>query len=40
MDHKPPILTIRTDGQMRMFEDHWEGTELGNTELDDTGEGI
>jgi hypothetical protein len=31
------MLTVRTDGQMRVFEDRWEGTELANTELDDTG---
>jgi hypothetical protein len=40
MDYKPPMLTVRIDRQMRVFEDHWEGTELGNTKLDDTREEI
>ncbi len=29
MDRKPLMLTVRIDEQMRVFEDCWEGTELG-----------
>jgi hypothetical protein len=34
------MLSVRTYRQMRVFEGRWEGTELSNTELDDTSEEI
>jgi hypothetical protein len=43
MGYKPPMFIVRIGGQMKVFEDRWEGTELDNAKLDhdsDAGEEI